>query len=425
MECPLSSLRRTVRGMRRQVRLSARPIRYAENGQRSVPIHETIGRIEHFFLKSPIEIQFAFVGKGGRYPKACLKYHSPFGVSNDQHFFGKGISTAQNFASACFEFFERYDAQMRPDDRIQEASFNEVAHAAVHPREFVLAPDSSFRNPAKIDWIWGFSLTRKRCVLVPANLVFLNYAPSSKNKIIAPPDSNGIAAGNNREEAVLHALLEVIERDLVIISEYNRFPVTRIAPGSLPDVCRPILERLQSEDIRAHVFSGLSDLPFPFIVAMLQYGKDASACTIASGSCLNPTIALERALTEAVQMLPPGFNLEKWQKSGMPQFYMSHRSNEMSFNELKNLATSDIKKNIEKCVSILSEFGSEVLVVDLSHPDIPFPTVRVLATRLQPVMRRDSMRLSRRFFDVPVKLGLRNKPRRAADVKFWPLCGYK
>ena len=92
---------------------------------------------------------------------------------------------------------------------------------------------------------------------------------------------------------------------------------------------------------------------------------------------------------------------------------------------LKNLARDGLKANIERCVAILEKIGSEVIVVDLSVPDIPFPVVRVLATGLQPIAHREHLRLSRRFFDVPVTLGLRREPIPRDQIEIWPLCGYR
>jgi ribosomal protein S12 methylthiotransferase accessory factor YcaO len=403
-----------------------RPIHHSENGQRSVPLERTIQDIERFFLKNPMEVQFAFVKpKIGKGAKACLKYHAPSGPSDDHHYFGKGLSAGQNFTSACFEFFERYSAKMLPDDLLIEASYAEVSNLAIDPRELILTANSSYAPSRKISWIWGFSLSRNRNVLVPANLVFLPFIPRHKEKIIALEDSNGIASGNNREEAILHALLEVVERDQVIISEYNLFPFIRIAANSLPDACRPIVELIKEMKFDVHIFAGISDIPIPFMATYLESKNDPSTCSVAYGSYLDPTLAVERALTEAVQLLPPAVNGAGWKRWGRPRFFRSQPALQISLDSMKNRATADIKKNIERCISILAKIGSEVVVVDLPHPEIPFPTVRILATGLQPILRKNSMRLSRRFFEVPIKLGFRRTPFEAPQVKIWPICGYK
>jgi len=414
-----------IRGGKRALHLRARPISHAENGQRSVPLEETVQSIERFFLKSPIEAQFTFFGKRpGGVNRAVIKYHSPGDPSEDKHYFGKGLTVGQNIASASFELFERLCGRMSPDDMIQEASFDEVSGRAVDPRIFHLGK-SAFDPAAKIDWIWSYSLTRRIPVLVPANLVFLPYQPDRAEKNIVISDSNGLASGNNMEEAILHALLEVIERDQVNISEYNRFPYQRIAPESAPAVCRPWMKHLDEKGFDVRMLSGYSDLPVPFMAAFLQHRKVRSRCAVAYGTHIDPTIAFERALTEAVQMLPPSGNHKAWLKSGAPEFFQSEFPEEIQFDSAINVASTDIRENIEQCVSILKGIGSEVFVVDLSRQDIPFPAARVLVSRLQPRLNEDSLRFSDRFFEVPVKLGFRDEPQSISDVKLWMICGYR
>lgn len=413
------------RNANKNLPLRPRPVCHEENGLRSVPIEKTIRNIEKFFLHSPLEVQFTFIKKGaGGISRAILKFHSPEGKSEDNHYFGKGLTIGQNMASAGFEFFERYCARMRPGDVPTEASYEEVSDKAVDPHLFDLGL-SSYHPKIKIDWVRGFSLTKKIPSLVPANLVFLPYRTEESEKYIVLSDSNGLASGNNLEEAILHALLEVIERDQVNISEYNRFPFRRIVPESVPEVCHPLLNNLKAKGFLVHLLSGYSDLPVPFMAVYLQHRKIRSRCAVAYGTYPDPTIALERALTEAVQMLPPSASHKAWFESGSPQFFQSPFPEEIHFSAIRNLATNDVRENIENCVSILKEIGSEVFVVDLSRPDIPFPTVRVLATRLQPRLNADSMRLSGRFSEVPVKLGFRKQPVPISDIKLWAICGYR
>jgi ribosomal protein S12 methylthiotransferase accessory factor len=406
-------------------RLRHRMVCHAENGLRAVPIEQTIRNMERFFLQSPLEIQFTFVKKRlNGINRAVLKYHAPEGKSGDKHFFGKGLTVGQNMASACFEFFERYCAQMRPEDRMLEASYREVARRAVDPRLFDLGK-TTYTPDLKMEWVPARSLTRNRPVLVPANLVFLPYQADSLQKHIVLSDSNGIASGNNMEEAILHALLEVIERDQVNICEYNRFPFRRIDQQSVPEVCQPLLMSLEKKGFRIHILSGYTDLPVPFIVVFLQHTKIASRCAVSYGTYPDPVIALERAITEAVQMLPPSVNHKSWIKSGAPQFFQTEFPEVIPFGSIPDISSGDILKNIQICVAALKEIGSEVFAVDLSRPDIPFPAVRVLATRMQPRLNRDSMRLSARFFDVPVKLGFRKEPLPVSEVRLWPICGYR
>lgn len=414
------------RGIPREVILRSRRVRYLENGLRSVPLETTLAEVERFFLTSGMEAQFHMLAhQADRTRRAFLKFLSPSGPAGDRVFCGKGLTTGQAVASACLEFLERHCAGTRQEDVVLEAPYERVAGEAIDPRLFTLAPDAAFGPAKEIDWVWGYSLTRGRHALVPANLVFCPYETPRNDRDIAWTDSNGLASGNNLEEAVLHGLLEVVERDAVMIGEYNRLPLAGIIPTGLPAECRPTLELLGRDGFLVDFLSVPTDLPFPFVAAFLHRGDDPSDRSVAFGCHLDPALAVSRALTEAIQVLPPSINHDGWLRSDSPGRYAARPAREIRFGDLKNLASSDLKENIERSVAVLKDAGCEIIVVDLSLPDVPFPAVRVLATGLQPLLHEDDRRLSRRFFDVPVKLGFRDRPLEPAEVRIWPLCGYR
>jgi len=391
-----------------------------------VPLPTTLARLERFFLASEMEAEFHVLGRRRDGPgRAFLKHLSSSGRSEDRVFCGKGLSMGQALASACLEFLERHCAVMKGDDAVLQAPYARVAHEAIDPGRFVLAAKAPFDPAVKIDWIWGYSLTRAIPALVPANLVFCPYQPLPGSQAIAWTDSNGLAAGNNLEEAVLHGLLEVIERDTVMISEYNRLPPTDISPEGPPEGCGPVLGLLEKSGYRSAFMSVPTDLPFPVIAAFLARGDDPRDRSVAFGSHLSRILALERALTEAIQVLPPSVNHPAWLRSGASKRYARRTSKKLAFGELADHTATDLRAGIETCVAALEDVGSEVVVVDLSLPDIPFPAVRVLATGLQPLLHKADRRISRRFFDVPLKLGFRARPASAAKVRIWPLCGYR
>jgi ribosomal protein S12 methylthiotransferase accessory factor len=373
-----------------------------------------------------MEAEFHILSRRAGGPgRAFLKHLAASGRRGDRISCGKGLSPGQALASACVELLERHCAAPRRDDAVRQAPYARVAGEAVDPRRFVLAATTAYDPAAKIDWIWGYSLTRGVPVLVPANLVFYPYVPRRGSQVIAWTDSNGLAGGNNLEEAVLHGLLEVIERDAVMISEYNRLPPPVIASRGLPETCRPVLDLLEKAGYRSSFMAVPTDLPFPVVAAFITRGKDSRDRSIAFGSHIGRAQALERALTEAIQVLPPSANHAGWLRSGSSERCACRAPKKIAFGQLANHRTNDLKTGIARCVSALRGVGSEVIVVDLSLPDIPFPAVRVLATGLQPSLRKGERRLSARFFEVPIKLGFRAGPRAPADVEIWPLCGYR
>ena len=414
------------RGLKRGIAFRSLRVRYSGNGLRSVPLHTTLANIEKYLLAGDVEAQFVMIRRAADDTvRAFLEYLSPLDETERTRYFGKGTSGGQALVSACMEFVERASAEMRPEDSLLEAGYTEVASDACDPCLFSLSPEAAFVSTQKIDWVWGYSLTRSQPVLVPANLVFFPYEADHDEKTISWTDSNGLASGNNLEEAVLHGILEVVERDAVVISEYNRLPQAEIRKEGFPVEVLRLLESLAASGFAFSFRAVPTDIPIPAVAAFLQKVKEPENCCVAFGCHLDPSLALSRALTEAIQLLPPSVNQEEWYRAGSAGRYADSPSREIPLDGLKNLASSDLKDNIETCVALLKGIGSEVIVVDLSLPDIPFPAVRVLATGLQPLPHQGDMRLSPRFFEVPVKLGLRNESLDPVDVKIWPLCGYR
>ncbi len=414
------------RGRTSGLRLRTRRVRYAGNGLRSVPLEETLAAIEKFLLEHDDEVQFEIFRRDeDGATRAALQDLTPLREPLYQRYSGKGISSGQALASAFMEFIERLAARAQPRARLVEASFGELASDAVDPRLFSLSSDAAWDADKKLDWVSGYSLTRSRPVLVPANLVFAPYLADQEKKYICLSDSNGLASGNNLEEAVLHGLMEVVERDAAMIGEYNRLGRPEFAPEGLPPDVLGLAGLLSERGYRCSFRNATTDIPVPAVSAFLQNEADPSLCCVAFGCDLDPQVAFSRALTEAVQLLPPSYNQKEWLESGSPEHYAAPSPVTMRPTELPNAATDDLKRNIEICVAALEQAGSEVIVVDLSLPDVPFPAVRVLATGLQPIVRQDDLRLSPRFFHVPVKLGLREGPSDPSRVRFWPLCGYR
>ncbi len=414
------------RGEKHEITFHSRPVLYTENGFRSVPLEETLETIERFFLTTEIEVQFDMQpGQVEECRKAVLHVLDPRGKEKDRYHFGKGTTAGQTLASACVEFMERFCAGLRPEDVLVGAPYQDVRSHARDPRLFSLAPEAAFDDSLVIDWVWGYSLTESEPVLVPANLVFCPYETSPGKTYIAWIDSNGLASGNNIEEAVLHGILEIVERDALVINEYNRLPLDDISPETLPDSIRPLVDRLDRDGFLCFFKGASTDIPIPTVAAFLTQESDPSHCAMAFGCHLDPSLALSRSLTEAVQLLPPTVNHKEWLASGSPALYTAKGPRTVSLNEMANQATSDLAANIEICIEILARFAIEVIFVDLSLPEVPFPTVRVLATNLQPLCHKEDMRLSKRFFQVPLTLGYRDKEADLSEVEIWPICGFR
>jgi ribosomal protein S12 methylthiotransferase accessory factor len=65
------------------------------------------------------------------------------------------------------------------------------------------------------------------------------------------------------------------------------------------------------------------------------------------------------------------------------------------------------------CVKLAKRLGLDFLVLDQTRPDVGVPVVRVIVPGLRPFHRRFA---PGRLYDVPVKLDLRKRALRKADL---------
>jgi ribosomal protein S12 methylthiotransferase accessory factor len=120
--------------------------------------------------------------------------------------------------------------------------------------------------------------------------------------------SHGLASGNTYEEALFHALCELVERDgttLWSLLNVDQASHTCIAAEEFDD---PAIDRLAAQiaeaGLRLALFDQTSDVGIPVIMAVIgPAGSDAAELEIAAGYGAHPVShrAALRAITEAAQ----------------------------------------------------------------------------------------------------------------------------
>ena len=83
-----------------------------------------------------------------------------------------------------------------------------------------------------MDWVWGYSFLQERPILVPE---LLAYYSLSCGEGFVYETSNGCALGGSLEEAIFHAIMEVVERDSFLLTWYARLPLPRLDLRSAND----------------------------------------------------------------------------------------------------------------------------------------------------------------------------------------------
>lgn len=137
---------------------------------------------------------------------------------------------------------------------------------------------------------------------IPAELAF-NPAPPDVETPLYGSSSNGLASGNSVLEASIHALYELIERDIWSI-EFVRNRSAHLDPHEgLPCYVQKIVEAADRNGLRLVTRYVPNDYGIPFFATFLFDPNKLRSCSFNGGwGCHHERgIALMRAVTEAVQ----------------------------------------------------------------------------------------------------------------------------
>ena len=352
--------------------------------------------------------------------------------------FGKGSTAEQGEASALMEAIERYSGIFQGDEiRVRRRFTDFPAGDAIPPNDVTLFSDAQLRRDqasmfaqdvtptlapfdpsAEVEWSPVWSLRDGRFKYLPTGLLYFFYRSNSGGGEI-PADSNGCAAGNTLEEAIVQGFLELVERDSYAIWWYNRSRRAEVDLGQFEDsYIRDLKIQLAETGRRLWVLDITSDLGIPSFVAMSHAVENAGDFVeYGSGSHFDQRIALLRALTELNQFLSLGLmggrDAGASSNDGAGPFrlqdhpYLTPNGGPARLNFRADFGRLDKREQVMACVSLAKREGFDFLVLDQTRPDIEVPVVRVIVPGLRHFYRRFA---PGRLYDVPVKLGLQDRP---------------
>jgi ribosomal protein S12 methylthiotransferase accessory factor len=370
---------------------------------------------------------------------------------------GKGKTDAQARASALCEAIERHCGVFQGNEHRVRATYRSLGDDAIHPNACMQFSDKQYaeraqenrfvRTPprfdeeAEIEWTPLWSLTEKRFKYLPTSYCYYEYdvrdVEDDDDGRFCWPDSNGCAAGNSIEEAILQGFFELLDRDAVALWWYNRVrrPAVELQSfretyfEALTDYYRSLRRDLWVLDIT-------TDLGIPVFAAVSRRSDITPEDILLGFGChLDPAIAVQRALTEVNQMLPAVIDRDRgenseWELAHDPvreliESTVSSRpylapAEGMPFDRshYQNLQFDDLKDEIELCVRAAAALGLETLVLDQTRPDIGLPVVRVVVPGLRHFWARFA---PGRLYDVPVNLGWLSKPLSEDELNPVPL----
>ena len=236
---------------------------------------------------------------------------------------GKGLVLADSVASSLGEAVERMlgaFSSLAPDvvGRSITATAQEMRDRGltiVGPEDFeVFTPEQlateGFRcvpwtPETRLTWHRGTNLITGADHWVPGQLVHLFYVPEGPEDRIGASSSGGLATHYDDEHALVHAMLEVVERDALNLAWFCRVPLTVIdldEPFDDPEIER-FMTSLRRAGMNLDFYLHRLDMPDFFVVTAsgVEHGLDDHSYVSGGGVGITIEAAIRSALAEVVQ----------------------------------------------------------------------------------------------------------------------------
>ena len=334
---------------------------------------------------------------------------------------GKGISVEHAKASAMMEGFERYSAE-KQDENTLTGTIPEISskgniidiESLILPRDFNKANMESIN----LEWNIGHDLITHDDYYIPSNAIYHPYVNEDISvSSLFKSNTNGLASGNSLEEAILHGIFEVIERDAWSIFELTRKNSKQIDLDSIEsETIKDALLKFSKNEINIKLMDLTADINVPTIAASADDTllKDAGLLTLGIGTHLDPEVAILRALTEVAQSRATQIHgaredtvradfartagYERMKR--INKHYFQEEDVKISLSDIENRSTDSITKDIDIVLDELKKNEIEhVLYYDLTRPELDINVVRVVIPTME-VYSIDPSRAGYRFLRV-------------------------
>ena len=224
---------------------------------------------------------------------------------------GKGIADIDAKVSAAMEALERTVAGAPHVSTVVSSRNSLLAsgHQADPLPSLIAVGQADIDDHEEIAWTEGYDLIAERNVWVPFEAITLDRT-GGKSRFWQ--SSDGLASGNVLTEAILHGLLERIERDaevLWMVSETKLRWNSCVDPASFGDpVLDGLIARIAAAGLTLQLFDDTSDIGIPVFYALLGPAEISRMqhvryLDVTAGSGAHPSAvrAAVRAVTETAQ----------------------------------------------------------------------------------------------------------------------------
>src|SRR5215203_2593071 len=305
---------------------------------------------------------------------------------------GKGPTKVHAKASALMECIERYSSLPSggPKNFIR-GSYDQLSKSfhVLHPDEIVEPVRFQYKNDMLMDFLPGFDLFTNEQIMVPASLALFRYSPVPPSlNPFAFHHTNGLASGNVMEEAICHALCEVIERDAMSLAELRASAIPFHFLRHMINVLKSNGYPLNSNFIDKYVDDpsvfpdvNISQIEFQPVEFLVKKFAEAN-------------IPLMRAITEVsqtraanIQGARDDLRKIKYRENDTDdkrawQFMQSSRT--IKFSDITTYSNYDILDDIKLILEHLKQAGlRRAIIVNLTNDSIEIPVVRAIVPGLE------------------------------------------
>lgn len=367
--------------------------------------------------------------------------------------FGREFDYVAADRVALLEALERY-AGLHAQAKVPtvKGSYRELADRALDPAALILHSPSAcvqadseltmYTPDLPIQWVWAYSFKQDRPCLVPEQAVY--YGSDVAGPCFLSETSNGCALGASWEEAIFHGLLEVLERDALLLTWYAQLPVPRLSLQALGSDIRllDVIDRAERRGYQVDAFNITTEIGLPSVAAIAWRpdGTGPFAC-LGAGAHPDPVMACKGAIAEAVFSVPECERIWQEQQEQIRNLAGGGQVRTIHDHQYLNLLpearqrfdfllqpgrvqafseafgrqpwvwTNDLQHDLQQLVGKVLAAGLDVLAVDQTPPELRscgLHAARVLVPGTLPLSFGDHMRRvdgATRIMTVPPRLG--------------------
>lgn len=310
-------------------------------------------------------------------------------LSNSQ---GKGLTANLAKASAIMESIELWHGENLPEaDLSGNYESLKSSYPLILPEPLQAALFTPFINQLSMPWVEVTHLLTQTNSYLPQIIFNQNRADYGGHFELFWPSSNGLASGNTREEALCHALFELIERDCLHHMTRSGGLKRQLDLKHLPSAyCQDLVQGILDHGVELRLYDIRHELEIPCYYASIDDGHNLRHVgSFAGYGChFSDEVALLRAVTEAAQSRLTYISGARddivtsfYRKKNPPVPVYATGDYRPEYNDWQG---DSMTKCLDQLINRLYAHGhQQMFFYDLTRSDINIPVVHAVVPSLQ------------------------------------------